>query len=321
MHHKNLFSNSQFGFIEGRSTILQLLNVLDLWTEMLNKNESIDVVYMDFMKAFDKVPHQRLLHKLKSYGIGENIISWMASFLTSRKQRVCINGLYSEWKNVTSGIPQGSVLGPLLFVLYINDMPDDITSNIFLFADTKIFMNSSNHQNSVNLQQDLNKLIEWSNNWLLKFHPDKCKVWDINHHDRECNNYYLGNTRLEHSSCEKDLGIYIDNKLKFDTHIRVKVNKANRVLGAIRRSFSFLNKENFLKLYISLVRPHLEYGNPIWYPRYVKDIIIIENVQRRASKMIPDIKDKPYTERFKYLNLPTLAYRRLRGDMVETYKI
>ncbi len=166
------------------------------------------------MKAFDKFPHQRLLHKLKSYGIGENITSWMASFLTDRKQRVCVNGSYSDWKNVTSGIPQGSVLGPLLFVLYINDMPDDITSNIFLFADdTKIFTNSSNHQNSVNLQQDLNKLIEWSNNLLLKFHPDKCKVLDINHHDRECNDYYLGNTRLEHSSCEKDLGIYIDNKL------------------------------------------------------------------------------------------------------------
>ncbi len=322
MQINNLFSNTQFGFIEGRSTILQLLKVLDIWTDILNNNESIDAIYLDFMKAFDKVPHQRLLHKLKSYGLGQNIVDWMGSFLLGRKQQVCVNGANSEWKSVTSGIPQGSVLGPLLFVLYINDMPDNITSSIFLFADdTKIFANSSNPQNTAILQEDLGKLLQWSKTWLLKFHPQKCRVLDINTHDRKHNDYYLDDVQLEHSTCEKDLGIFVDNKLKFDTHIGTKVNKANKILGAIRRAFSYLDKNNFLRLYTSLVRPHLEYGNPVWSPQYTKDIITIENVQRRATKMIPDIRDKPYQDRLKYLNLPTLAYRRTRGDMVETYKI
>ena len=183
------------------------------------------------MKAFDKVPHQRLLHKLKSYGLGQGIIDWMESFLTGRKQQVCVNGAYSEWMPVTSGIPQGSVLGPLLFVLYINDMPDNITSPIYLFADdTKMFTNSSSQHNIEQLQQDLDKLLDWSKNWLLKFHPQKCKVLDINNHDREPNEYYLDDVRLEHSPCEKDLGIYIDNKLKFDTHIVVQRKKGNMAL-------------------------------------------------------------------------------------------
>ena len=206
MQYNNLFSNSQFGFIEGRSTILQILKVLDIWTEILNKNESIDVIYLDFMKAFDKVPHQRLLHKLKAYGIGSNIVTWMEDFLIGRKQQVCVNGQLSQSVNVTSGIPQGSVLGPLLFVLYINDMPDKIKSNIFLFADdTKIFTNSSTDQGIQDLQQDLDKLMDWSNNWLLKFHPSKCRVLDINTKEGNCNDYYLDDVPLEHSQCEKIL--------------------------------------------------------------------------------------------------------------------
>ena len=113
----------------------------------------------------------------------------------------------------------------------------------------------------------------------------------------------------------------MDNKLKFDSHIGTKVNKANSILGAIRRGFAYLDKETMLRLYTSLVRPHLEYANPVWNPRYMKDITMVENVQRRATKMIPEIRDLPYEERFKFLKLPTLAYRRIRGDMVETYKI
>ena len=274
------------------------------------------------MKAFDKVPHKRLLSKLKAYGIGENIISWIESFLSGRQQRVCVNGIFSDWTPVTSGIPQGSVLGPLLFVIYINDMPDNISSDIYLFADdTKVFNTTSNEDNVKILQDDLNKLKRWSETWLLLFHPQKCTVLDVGLHDRLQYEYYLGDVELKHEESEKDLGVHIDNKLKFDAHISIKINKANNILGAIRRGFSFLDETSLLQLYTALVRPNLEYANPVWSPRYAKDKISLENVQRRATKMIPAIKDLPYEDRLRHLKLPTLAYRRLRGDMIETYKI
>ena len=260
MKINNLFSNKQFGFISGRSTVLQLLNVLEKWTDTLDQGGIIDVIYLDFMKAFDKVPHLRLIEKVKSYGINIHISNWIKNFLQDRKQRVCVNGQYSDWAQVTSGIPQGSVLGPLLFVIYINDLPDDISSEIYLFADdTKIFNEVTDHNNSEILQSDLEKLSQWSDKWLLKFHPDKCRVLDVSTRDRDHNQYYLDDVELEHSTCEKDLGVHIDVKLKFNNHIGEKINKANNILGAIRRSFSYIDSTMFLQLYTSLVRPHLEY--------------------------------------------------------------
>ena len=322
MKENSLFSNYQFGFIGGRSTILQLLNVLEKWTNILDQGGIIDTIYLDFMKAFDKVPHKRLIEKIFAYGINRKICNWIEDFLSNRKQRVCVNGEYSDWAPVTSGIPQGSVLGPLLFVIYINDLPENILSDIYLFADdTKIFTEVTDPTKSEQLQHDLNRLQDWSDTWLLKFHPDKCKVLDLCIRDRQQNDYYLENTKLEHSECEKDLGVHIDNKLKFVNHIGEKVNRANNVLGAIRRSFSYMDNTMFLQLYTSLVRPHLEYGNAVWNPRYKKDVTMIENVQKRATKLIPQLRDLPYKERLKQLKLPTLVYRRLRGDMIEVYKL
>ena len=322
MKTNKLFSKNQFGFIGGRSTVLQLLTVLDKWTEILDQGGIIDAIYLDFMKAFDKVPHKRLIGKIGAYGIGPKISHWIENFLLGRKQRVCVNGHFSDWAPVTSGIPQGSVLGPLLFVIYINDLPNDIESDIFLFADdTKIFTEINDISESNKLQDDLNRLQEWSNTWLLKFHPDKCKVLDISIRDRTTYSYFMETTELDHSNVEKDLGVFIDNKLKFDSHISTKINKANNTLGAIRRSFTYLDSTILLRLYTSLIRPHLEYANPVWNPRYKRDIKNIENVQKRATKMIPELREMPYKERLIKLKLPTLAYRRLRGDMIEVYKL
>ena len=141
MRKNKLFSKQQYGFIDKRSTTLQLLEIIDDWTLAVEQGNEINVVYLYFMKAFDQVPHRRLIHKIKSYGIDEQTVNWIENFLNNRKQKVIVNGAQSEWNNVTSGIPQGGVLSPILFVLYINDLPEGMESEIFLFADdTKVYI-------------------------------------------------------------------------------------------------------------------------------------------------------------------------------------
>ena len=142
--------------------------------------ESIDSIYLDFMKAFDTVPHKRLTYKLRMNGISPSILRWIEGFLTGLKQRICVNGSMSKWADVTSGIPHGSVLGPILFVIYINDLPNEIKSDIYMFADdTKVFRTIKTNDDQCILQDDLDGLTAWSTEWLLTFHPDKCKVMHL----------------------------------------------------------------------------------------------------------------------------------------------
>ncbi|RUM41879.1 MAG: hypothetical protein DSY80_08180 [Desulfocapsa sp.] len=331
LKRNKLFSSRQYGFIGGRSTGLQMLKVLEKWTEILDRGGEIDVIYLDFMKAFDTVPHRRLLSKLSSYGIHGEVLSWIKAFLCDRRQRVAVRGSFSDWLDVLSGIPQGSVLWPLLFVLYINDLPDNMMSEVFMFADdTKVFREIKDDTDRATLQADLEELQTWSTKWLLKFHPDKCKTMTITRRkDPEARPYVMmkkvdgGDVEhiLSKVDNEKDLGIRVDAKLSFEQHISDKINKANQMMGLVRRSFIYLDKDNFRWLYKAIVRPHLEYINAVWSPTRKKDINSIENVQRRATKMIPGLRDMSYSERLRALKLPTLVYRRLRGDMIETFKI
>ena len=329
MSANKLFSNKQFGFISGRSTTLQLLKVMDEWTKILDKGGKIDSVYMDFMKAFDKVPHRRLLHKMHRYKISEKEIKWVESFLNNRTQKVIINGTESNCHHVTSGIPQGSVLGPILFVIYINDMPEMVESSTYLFADdTKIFREIREEKDEKMLQVDLDNLQSWSDTWLLKFHPNKCKVMSVANTsvDKGTKHYHLYNNdgnriELKQSDGEKDIGVFVDENLFFNKHIQNQVNKANSIMGLIRRTYTYLDEQSFKYLFQALVRPHIEYAEAVWSPFKVGDIEKIENVQRRATKQVPTLKNMEYNERLKKLKMPTLKYRRMRGDMIEVFKI
>ena len=329
MSTNKLFSNKQFGFISGRSTTLQLLKVMDEWTKILDKGGKIDSVYMDFMKAFDKVPHRRLLHKMHRYKISEKVIKWVESFLNNRTQKVIVNGTESKCHHVTSGIPQGSVMGPMLFVIYINDMPEMVESSTYLFADdTKIFREIREEKDEKMLQADLDNLQSWSDTWLLKFHPNKCKVMSVANKsvDKGTKHYHLYNNdgniiELKQSDGEKDIGVFVDENLSFNKHIQNQVNKANSIMGLIRRTYTYLDEQSFKYLFQALVRPHIEYAEAVWSPFKVGDIEKIENVQRRATKQVPTLKNMEYNERLKKLKMPTLKYRRMRGDMIEVFKI
>ena len=319
----NLLSSQQHGFISGRSTVTQLLNYLEYCAKKAGNGEVVDVVYLDFQKAFDTVPHARLITKLSSYGIDGEILTWITEYLKERTQIVQVNGESSRSADVVSGIPQGTVLGPLLFVIYINDILDTIKSKGLLFADdAKIYRAISSKEDALELQGDLTRLEEWTDRWLLRFHPGKCHCLTIGKLENimYCHRYQVGGTEIEHTFEESDLGVIIDYELTFAEHIAQKVRKANSIVGIIRRSFACLQKDTFVKLFTAFVRPHLEYCQAIWSPHLRKYIRMIEDVQIRATKLVDGLGKMDYQERLEKLKLPTLAYRRLRGDMIETYK-
>ena len=321
-----ILSDRQFGFLAGRSTTLQLLRVVDEWTEIIDNGGVIDAIYCDFQKAFDTVPHNRLLEVLEFYGIKGSLLTWFRNFLTNRLQQVAVNGTKSETFEVLSGVPQGSVIGPVLFIIYINTMVAKFgKADIYLFADDlKLYKEIKSSDQSDSLQSELDRLYDWTQYSLLKFHPEKCVVMRFGSGKKHMETkpfYNMDETMLKVVDSEKDLGIDIDNQLTFDNHISRIVKKANAIVGMIRRSFVHLDAEIFKRLFTSIVRPHLEYGAPVWNPHTKKNIDIIENVQRRSSKRIPGMQNLSYAERLRRLKLPTLSYRRYRGDMIEMYKI
>ena len=219
-----------------------------------------------------------------------------------------------------SGVPQGSVIGPLLFLLFMYNMPNQIKCNIQLFADdAKIFKTVKNEEDHQDLVKDLDNLENWARLWQMKFNVGKCKVLHLGRRNPRYE-YNMGDRTLETATEEKDLGVIIDDKLKFHKHTEVQANKANKVLGLLRRSFETLDNENLVWLFKALVRPHLEYCNTVTYPVYEKDANLLEGVQRRATKMVPDMTNYDYATRLRKLALPSLSYRRKRGDMIEVYK-
>ena len=308
----------------GRSTVLQLLIVLDKWTEILDMGGCVDVIYCDFMKAFDTVPHSRLLDVLKYYSVSDPVLSWIEGFLGNRKQRVMVNGVPSSWYDVLSGIPQGSVLGPVLFVVFINTIVDTIKeSEVYIFADdTKLWKGIFSDQDCVLLQSDIHNATSWSDDSQLRFHPGKTSSMRITRHkDTGIHIYFMNDNPLAISHEEKDLGVIIDSKLTFEKHMQSKINKANSIMGVIRRTMEYLDTENFKLLFTALVRPHLEYANAVWSPHLKKHIEAVENVQRRATKYLPGLYSMSYPDRLRKIGIPTLKYRRYRGDMIETFKI
>ena len=211
MESNQLFTNDQHGFRKGRSCITQLIEVMEDWTEHLDNHNSVDAIYLDFQTAFDTVPHHRLITKLKAYGISGNILEWIKNFLSECKQKVMLNGSNSKWTDVTSGIPQMSVLGPFLFTIYINDLPDVVQNVAKLFADdTKLYAAVNNTNDEIKLQGDIDKLMQWSKDWLLTLNKSKCK----HIHFGPPNNakYQMGGDIFTQSTEEKDLGITIDEK-------------------------------------------------------------------------------------------------------------
>ena len=232
---------------------------------------------------------------------------------------MCINGSQSSWQSVLSGVPQGSILGPVLFLIFINDLDSGIANWILKFADdTKVFGKVNQSVDSTAMQDDLNKLYNWSQDWQMTFNVDKCKVMHLGRNNPQ-SKYHMNNKVLQIIHEEKDLGVLISDDLKWSNHCVQAYTKANRVLGMINRTIRSRDKRILLSLYKSLVRPHLEYCSPAWSPHYKKDKQLLEKVQHRFTRMIPGLKNLEYEQRLKSLGIWSLEERRNRADLLEVF--
>ena len=321
LEENGLLRDSQFGFRKGRSCASNLIIFWDYITEQLDKGYSIDVILLDLAKAFDKVSHKKLIHKLKCKGITGKLLAWITNWLKNRKQGVVLGGKHSELERVESGVPQGSVLGPLLFLVYIDDLEEGIEGKFSKFADdSKLGRVVDTEDDCRSMQRDLDRIFNWSVKWQMELNLDKCVVMHLGLKNRKYQ-YTIKETALKSVEEERDLGVIVDNKLRFKKQCAKAASKANQVLGMIKRNVKSRNKEVIVKLYKGLVRPLLEYSIQAWRPYKKGDIKVLERVQKRATKMIIGLRNKSYDERLKDLMLPSLEDRRARGDMIMTYKM
>ena len=322
--HK-ILSDQQHGFRKRRSCESQLVLTMQDLAASLEVGEQIDAILLDFSKAFDKVPHQRLVQKLSHYGIRGTLINWIQSFLSDRSQRVLIDNHSSEPAPVTSGVPQGSVLGPLLFLLYINDLPERAKSTTRLFADDSLlYRKIKSESNSSTLQEDLQKLEEWEHDWQMSFNPSKCEVLRITRKRNPIiTNYVLHGQQLATVKKGKYLGVTISDKLSWNDHVDATTKKANTSLSFLRRNLASLPTQTKAQCYKTLVRPILEYASPVWDPYTSSNIDQLERVQRRAARfVVGDYKTTSSTSQMiRDLEWPSLQQRREDSKVVLMYRI
>ena len=284
-----------------------------------------DVCVLDFSKAFDKVGHRRVLHKLHGYGIRGNTNKWIADFLTGRTQSVVVEGTTSTSKPVLSGVPQGSVLGPCLFLIYINDIAQNLHSTARLFADdTMIYLAIKNDSDAKLMQEDLDTLQKWETTWLMEFHPEKCEIISIcRSRDPIMHEYKLHGQLLKHVDAVKYLGVKITKDLRRNQHIDMVTKKANNSLNFLRRNIRISNPVIKQRAYQTLVRPILEYSQTVWDPYIQQDIKAIEAVQRRAARYVTSRyrRTSSVTNMINQLEWQMLQQRRKAARLTMFYKI
>ena len=264
--HK-LINPSQHGFLKARSCLTNVLCFFDEITKWVDEGSPVDVIYLDFQKAFDKVPHQRLILKL---------INWIEQWLTKMRQRVAVEREVSSWKSVLSRVPQVSVLGPILLMVYNDDLDEGVTGNILKFADdTKLFRKTKEIGDKQKLQDDIDKLVTWSEKWQMLFNFEKCICLQTGHGNTVMN-YEMGGTILSKTVQEKDFGVSMNANRKVSEQCRIAASEGNQVLGMIRRNITCKEKSLILPLYKAIVRPHLEYCIQAWSPYSRKEIYMLE---------------------------------------------
>jgi hypothetical protein len=325
LQSNNLLDPSQHGFLPSHSTSSQLLECFSDWCCANDQRLPVDAIYIDFSKAFDSVSHSKLISKLRSYNFSDRTVNWLSSFLSNRTQVVKCNKSMSSPVSVTSGVPQGSVCGPLLFILYVNDLPAVCSPcTIKLYADdVKLYFTIKQPSDRTVLQNCLDKVADWAYKWDLLFSYDKCTYLQIGYSE-PCITYHLGNHNVKLCDFVNDLGVTVHSSLMSSSHCVSIASKANTRAKLILKCFLSRKQSNFIRAFKVYVRPLLEYASVVWNPWLLKDINVIENVQRRFTRNVCVLCNLPvlsYDERLSMFNLDRLEVRRLRSDLVELFKI
>ena len=323
----NILTDAQHGFRKSRSCESQLIITLQDLAKTVDDKGQTDVVLLDFSKAFDNVPHKRLLHKLDHYGVRGNLHRWISDFLGGREQQVVLDGSKSRSAPVLSGVPQGSVLGPLLFLLYIKDLPDYITNNstVRLFADDCVlYRKIDSPDDSALLQRDLEALQAWEKDWPMEFHPQKCQILHITNKRHPIQQpYNIHGHILEVVETAKYLGVNIHRTLTWNTHISQVVKKANNTRAFLQRNIYQCPRHTKDLCYKALVRPQREYASSIWDPHTATNISSLEMVQRRAARFV--IGDYHQTSSVSsmlhQLQWPMLQERRATSKVIMMFRI
>ena len=319
-YENKLLAGQQHGFVKKKSCTTNLLETIDFITFAIENGIPVDVVLLDFAKAFDTVAHKRLLLKLKAYGIDGLVLKWIESFLTNRRQRIVKGEIVSSWVDIFSGVPQGSVIGPFLFVIYINDLPNIMKNMTKLYADDTKILSTVNSDLHVGLiQNDLDRAFKWSEDWLLRFNINKCVVMHYGSSNTK-RPLFINGIKLSESESERDLGVIFNINLKWKDQVTTAIGKANQMLGRIKKSFARFYCRLLRSLYVTFIRPLLEFAIPVWSPYLKGDCEALERVQHRATKFVHTISNLKYEDRLIALGLTTLNVRRKRGDLIQLYK-
>ena len=320
LDNQAILVNNQHGCRRRRSCETQLTELThDLLTPMHNGRQT-DMIVMDFTKAFDKVSHNKLISSLHEYGIDSSTtLEWIRSFLSGRTQSVVVDGAESDSLPVTSGVPQGSVLGPVLFLVYINRLPKGVNSTVRIFADdTVIYREIAAEEDHHTLQADLGTLVQWEREFSMEFHPKKCNILRVSRSRCPSTyNYTLHGITLKELEEVKYLGITITKDLSWGKHIHNITRKANSQLGFIRRNVRARSMKTREKLYNTLVRPRLEYAASVCDPHVTKQKQAIEKVQRRAAIWVTNQHDimSSVTAMLKELDWQPLELRRVHSRL------
>ena len=334
LESNNLLTPHQFGFRKGRCTEDQLLLTYSHVVFGLDVGLAVDVLLLDFSKAFDVVCHIVLLQLLTDTGFHPFLITWIRSFLSNREMRVKCDDVESSRKSVLSGVPQGSVLGPVLFLVYINNITSGISCEFKAFADDyKLYLryprsdSSSVIESVAAMQADLDLINTRAQSWNLSLNPDKCAVLRFYRGSFDWSSlgdaavYSLNGTPIKIVTGHKDLGVFIDSKLRFHQHIHTIVNKASGLASNLLRSTVNRGAPFMTELFISHVRPLLDYCSSVYNVGYLGDSRLLESVQRRWTAAVHGLSHLNYGERLRSLNLFSLKGRRLRADLIKYWKV